>query len=36
LPEATLRPVLDLNDAYAITQWLVTHEDRFEYTSPLP
>jgi len=35
LPETTLRPVLDLNDAHAIAQWLLTHEDRFEYTSPL-
>lgn len=31
LPEATLRPVLDLNDADAIAGWLVDNEDRFEY-----
>lgn len=35
LPEATQRPVLDLNDSYAITDWLVAHEDRFEYNPPL-
>jgi molybdopterin-guanine dinucleotide biosynthesis adapter protein len=35
LPEATQRPVLDLNDPYAITDWLVVHEDRFEYNPPL-
>jgi len=35
LPEATQRPVLDLNDPYAITDWLVAHEDRFEYNPPL-
>ncbi len=31
LPQATLRPVLDLNDADAIAQWLVDNGDRFEY-----
>ena len=31
LPEATLRPVLDLNDADAVAQWLVDNGDRFEY-----
>ena len=35
MPEATLRPVLDLNDPYAITEWLVANEDRFEYNPPL-
>jgi molybdopterin-guanine dinucleotide biosynthesis protein B len=35
LPEATQRPVLDLNDPYAITEWLVANEDRFEYNPPL-
>ena len=35
LPEATLRPVLDLNDPFAITEWLVAHQDRFEYNSAL-
>jgi molybdopterin-guanine dinucleotide biosynthesis protein B len=34
LPEATQRPVLDLNDAEAIAQWLVTSGDRFEYRLP--
>jgi molybdopterin-guanine dinucleotide biosynthesis adapter protein len=31
LPEATLRPVLDLNDPDAVAQWLVDNGDRFEY-----
>jgi molybdopterin-guanine dinucleotide biosynthesis protein B len=31
LPEPTQRPVLDLNDADALAQWLVENEDRFEY-----
>ena len=31
LPEPTLRPVLDLNDADAVAQWLVDNGDRFEY-----
>ena len=31
LPEATLRPVLDLNDPDAVAQWLVDNQDRFEY-----
>lgn len=31
LPEATLRPVLDLNDPGAVAQWLVDNGDRFEY-----
>jgi molybdopterin-guanine dinucleotide biosynthesis protein B len=31
LPQATLRPVLDLNDADAIAQWLVDNGDRFDY-----
>jgi molybdopterin-guanine dinucleotide biosynthesis protein B len=35
LPEATQRPVLDLNDPYAITEWLLANEDRFEYNPPL-
>lgn len=35
MPEATQRPVLDLNDPNAITEWLVANEDRFEYNSPL-
>src|SRR3954468_8110528 len=29
LPQATLRPVLDLNDPDAIAQWLVDNGDRF-------
>lgn len=36
LPEATLRPVLDLNAPYAIADWLLANEDRFEYNPPLP
>ncbi|HEY0823232.1 MAG TPA: molybdopterin-guanine dinucleotide biosynthesis protein B [Ramlibacter sp.] len=31
LPQATLRPVLDLNDPDAIAQWLVDNGERFEY-----
>jgi len=31
LPAATLRPVLDLNDADALAQWLVDNGDRFDY-----
>ena len=31
LPEATLRPVLDLNDPDALAQWLVDNGERFEY-----
>jgi molybdopterin-guanine dinucleotide biosynthesis protein B len=31
LPEPTLRPVLDLNDADTVAQWLIDNGDRFEY-----
>jgi molybdopterin-guanine dinucleotide biosynthesis protein B len=31
LPQATLRPVLDLNDPDAVAQWLVDNGDRFDY-----
>ncbi|MDP3824613.1 MAG: molybdopterin-guanine dinucleotide biosynthesis protein B [Burkholderiales bacterium] len=31
LPVATLRPVLDLNDADAVAQWLVDNGHRFDY-----
>ena len=31
LPQATLRPVLDLNDPDAVAQWLVENGGRFEY-----
>jgi molybdopterin-guanine dinucleotide biosynthesis protein B len=31
LPEATLRPVMDLNDPAAVAQWLMDHHDRFHY-----
>jgi len=31
LPQSTLRPVLDLNDADALAQWLVENGDRFDY-----
>ena len=31
LPEATQRPVLDLNDADALATWLVDNGDRFDY-----
>ena len=32
LPEATLRPVLDLNDADAVADYLVNNQDRFHYS----
>lgn len=31
MPEATLRPVLNLNDAPAVAAWLLDNQDRFEY-----
>ena len=31
LPQPTQRPVLDLNDAEAIANWLMAHETRFDY-----
>jgi molybdopterin-guanine dinucleotide biosynthesis protein B len=31
LPQATLRPVLDLNDPEAVVQWLMDNQDRFDY-----
>jgi molybdopterin-guanine dinucleotide biosynthesis adapter protein len=31
LPEVTQRPVLDLNDAAAVANWLITHAARFDY-----
>lgn len=31
LPEPTQRPVLDLNNAPAVTQWLMSQGDRFDY-----
>ena len=31
LPHATLRPVLDLNDAEAVVNWLTANEARFDY-----
>ena len=33
LPQATLRPVLDLNAPDAVAQWLVDNGDRFDYQS---
>ena len=32
LPEATLRPVLDLNDADALADYLLNNEERFAYS----
>jgi len=32
LPVATLRPVLDLNDAEAVANFLVNNQDRFDYS----
>lgn len=31
LPQATQRPVFDLNDADTLANWLIAHEDRFDY-----
>jgi molybdopterin-guanine dinucleotide biosynthesis adapter protein len=31
LPQATLRPVLDLNDPEAVVQWLMDNQHRFDY-----
>lgn len=31
LPEATLRPVLDLNDPDTVADWLVENRERFDY-----
>ena len=33
LPQATARPVLDLNDAQALARWMMANETRFEYRS---
>ena len=33
LPETTLRPVLDLNDADSVAQWLTDNQERFVYRS---
>jgi molybdopterin-guanine dinucleotide biosynthesis protein B len=35
LPEATQRPVLDLNDPHAIADWLMASAGRFEYNAGL-
>ncbi|SDP15872.1 molybdopterin guanine dinucleotide biosynthesis accessory protein MobB [Rhodoferax sp. OV413] len=35
LPTPPGRPVLDLNDPAAITDWLLLHADRFAYKAPL-
>jgi molybdopterin-guanine dinucleotide biosynthesis protein B len=35
LPQATLRPVLDLNDVEALAQWLTDNQDRFDYHSEM-
>ena len=32
LPEATQRPVLDLNDADTMADWLIANERRFDYS----
>jgi len=36
LPEATLRPVLDLNDAQALAQWLIDNQERLVYSGAPP
>jgi len=33
LPQATLRPVLDLNNVEAVADWLVDNQERFVYRS---
>lgn len=33
LPQATLRPVLDLNNVNAVADWLVDNQERFVYRS---
>ena len=33
MPQATLRPVLDLNDVNAVANWLIDNQDRFDYRS---
>lgn len=35
LPQATQRPVLDLNDPEAVAQWLVANGQRFDYNPAL-
>ena len=35
LPEATQRPVLDLNDAEAVADWLLANVVRFEYRAEI-
>ena len=35
MPAPTQRPLLDLNDADAVCDWLLANQDRFEYKSPL-
>ncbi|OOG42886.1 molybdopterin-guanine dinucleotide biosynthesis protein B [Polaromonas sp. A23] len=35
LPQATLRPVLDLNNVNAVADWLVDNQERFVYRSEL-
>lgn len=35
LPETTLRPVLDLNDADAVADWLIENHERFVYRPEL-
>lgn len=35
LPETTLRPVLDLNDADAVAGWLIENRERFVYRAEL-
>lgn len=36
LPQATIRPVLDLNDADGVARWLIDNGERFDYTEPPP
>jgi molybdopterin-guanine dinucleotide biosynthesis protein B len=35
LPQATLRPVLDLNNPELVAQWLLDNQDRFVYQSEM-
>lgn len=35
MPDATVRPVLDLNSPDAVAQWLVDNGDRFDYVAEM-
>ena len=35
LPQATARPVLDLNDPQALARWMIANETRFDYRAEI-